>query len=194
LTSLPTGRSGQLLALGLLALAGAFVYVLVVAPLFDWYAERGAALQDRQALAIRLARVGGELPALRSEAARLRAAGPAGALTLDGGSDAIAAAGLQGRLEQLAAASGANIGSVEILQANPRGGYRRIGLRVSVSASYPTLVSLLQALDTATPPLIIDNLQIHGGIIPVGSQTRPKLTVGFELYGFRSNPTGPGKP
>jgi hypothetical protein len=65
---------------------------------------------------------------------------------------------------------------------------------VSVSASYPTLVSLLQALDTAAPPLIIDNLQIHGGIIPVGSQTRPKLTVGFELYGFRSNPTGPGKP
>ncbi len=192
LTALPTGRPGQLLALGLLALAGAAVYLLLVAPLFDWYAERSAAFEDRQALAVRLARVVGEVPALRSEVARLRAAGSAGALTLDGESDAVAAAGLQERLEQLAAASGAMIGSVAILQADMRGAYRRIGVRVTVLASYPTLVGLLQALNAATPPLIVDNLQIHGGILPIGSQTMPKLTVSFELYGFRGNPAAPG--
>jgi general secretion pathway protein M len=180
-----------MLALGLLALAGVAVYVLVVAPLFDWYAERNAVLEDRQALAIRLARVGGEVPTLRSEAARLRAAGSAGALTLGGESDATAAAALQEKLEQLAAASGAVIASVAILQADARGAYRRIGVRANISASYRTLVSLLQALDMATP-LIVDNLQIHGGILPIGSQTMPKLTVSFELYGFRGNPIAPG--
>jgi hypothetical protein len=43
-----------------------------------------------------------------------------------------------------------------------RGGYRRIGLRYTLSCPYETSVSFLAKLDAAVPPLMIENLHVHG--------------------------------
>ena len=81
----------------------------------------------------RLKAAADELPELRARVAQLRATAGARKVTLDGSSDAIAAANLQSHIEELAASVGVTIGSTESLPVEVRGGYRRIGLRYTLS-------------------------------------------------------------
>jgi general secretion pathway protein M len=171
------------LTLLLVALGG--VYVLVVAPVRDLYAERAAILENQRALLPRLQAAAEELPELHARAEQLRAAAGTRKLTLEGASDAIAAASLQSRIEELAANVGATIGSTESLPAEVRSGYRRIGLRYVLSGPYETLVKFLAKLDAATPPLVIDNLHVHGVLRRPGTPAATGLDAGLDVYGYR---------
>jgi general secretion pathway protein M len=182
---MPTGRRGRLLALSLLFVALGGVYFLVVSPLLGLYGERGAVLENRRMLLPRLRAAADELPALRARVEQLRAAAGTRKITLEGASDAIAAATLQSRIEELAASAGATIGSTESLPAEARSGYRRIGLRYVLSGSYETLVKLLAKLQSATPPLVIDNLHIHGVLRRPGTPASAGLDAGLDVYAYR---------
>jgi hypothetical protein len=51
-------------------------------------------------------------------------------------------------------------------------------------------VKLLAKLEAATPPLVIDNLHIQGGVRVdrrSGRQATSGLNAGFDVYGFRAN-------
>jgi general secretion pathway protein M len=182
---MPTGRRGQLLALSLLFVALGGVYLVVVSPLLGLYAERAAVLENRRMLVPRLRAAADELPTLRARAEQLRAAAGTRKITLEGASDAIAAATLQSRIEELATSAGATIGSTESLPAEARSGYRRIGLRYVLSGSYDTLVKFLAKLESATPPLVIDNLHIHGVLRRPGTPAAAGLDAGLDVYAYR---------
>jgi len=182
---MPTGPRGQLLALSLLFVALGGDYFLVVSPLLGVYAERAAVLENRRMLLPRLRAAADELPALRAQVEQLRAAAGTRKITLEGASDAIAAATLQSRIEELAASAGATIGSTESLPAEARSGYRRIGLRYVLSGSYETLVKFLARLQAATPPLVIDNLHIHGVLRRPGTPAATGLDAGVDVYAYR---------
>ena len=94
------------MALAILLLALGTAYLLIVAPVLDFYGQRQAVLADRQILAPRLSAAAAELPALRARLAELQSAVAKRKITLDGASDSIAAANLQTRVEELAAAAG----------------------------------------------------------------------------------------
>jgi general secretion pathway protein M len=167
---------------------------LVVVPLANFYAERQSVLENRRMLLLRLSAAAEELPALRAPASELRAAACARKVTLEGASNAIASANLQSRIEELAASVGATVSSTEGLPAEVRGGYRRIGLRYVLISSYETLVRLLAKLEAATPPLVIDNLHIQGGLRvyrrgqpAMPGLATPALNAGLDVYGFRTN-------
>jgi general secretion pathway protein M len=179
--------------LALVALGAA--YLLVVAPLGELYAERQAILENQRMLGPRLKVAADELPGLRTRAAELRVAAGARKVTLEGASDAIASANLQGRIAELATSVGATIGSTESLPAEALRGYRRIGLRYVLSGPYETLVRLLARLEAVTPPLVIDNLHIHGVLRRPGTPAAAGLDAGLDVYGFRSNDSPvPAKP
>lgn len=188
---MPTGQRGQLLAAGLLFLALGSIYFLAVAPLIDLYQQREARIEDGLILLPRLQAVAAELPALRSQVARLRTAARTRKVTLEGASDAIASANLQSRIEALATSAGATIGSTESLPAETRDSYRRIGLRFALNGPYETLVRLLAKLQESTPPLVVDNLQVHGVLrrpgLPQAGVADVGLDAGIDIYGFRSD-------
>jgi general secretion pathway protein M len=194
---MPTGRNGRLWALILMLITAASVYLVVVLPLVNLYADRQSVLENRRMLLPRLRAATEELPGLRARAAELRAAAGARKVALEGASDAIASANLQSRIEELAASVGATISSTESLPAEIRGSYRRIGLRYVLVGSYETLVTLLAKLEAATPPLVIDNLHIQGGLRAERRPGRagtpglvtPALNAGLDVYGFRTNET-----
>jgi general secretion pathway protein M len=177
------------LSLALVTLGG--VYMLAVAPLFDLYAEREANLDDGRMLLPRLQAASAALPAYRAQVAELHAAARTRKVTLDGASDAIASANLESRIEAFAVAIGATIGSTESLPAETHDGYRRIGLRLALNGPYETLVKLLAKLEEATPPLVVDNLQIHGVLrrpgLPQVAGANIALDAGLDVYGFRSD-------
>ena len=186
-TSLTTGYQGRLLALLLLLLALGVVYLVVAAPLLELYAGRAAVLENRRMLVPRLKAAADELPELRASVAELRATAGARKVTLEGSSDAIASANLQSHIEELAASVGVTIGSTESLPVEVRGGYRAIGLRYTLSGPYETLVKLLAKLEAATPPLVIENLHIHGVLRRPGTPAASALDAGLDVFGFRNN-------
>lgn len=191
---MPTGPRGRALALTLLLVVLGGLYLVVVSPLRELYLERAAVIENQRMLLPRLRATADEVPALRARVEQLRTAAGTRKITLDGASDALAAAALQSRIEELAASVGATIGSTESLPAEARSGYRRIGLRYVLSGPYETLVKFLAKLEAATPPLVIDNLHIHGVLRRPGTPAAAGLDAGLDVYGYRDTEKPSAKP
>lgn len=184
--SLPEGPRGQALALALTLSVLAALWLTCAQPLLDWYAARSDTLAERQALLQRMTLLIGELPALRRESARAHA--PATAL-LESATDAIAGAALQGEVQRLATTVGAELSSMETLPAEPRGAYRRIGLRVATAAPWPVLVGLLQAIEQGPPRMLIDDVQLRAPPVELRNASMP-VTASFTVMAFRSVAAG----
>ncbi len=192
LGDLPEGRRGQALAVGLLLLCFGLAWVAVAAPLLALHAERAEALDARRALAARMAALAAALPDLRAQAATVRAVGPAQAALLDGATDAVAGAALQQLVLELAVRAGATPSSTETLPAEQVGAYRRVGVRIALTAPWPVLVRLLQAADEAATGLLVDDLQIRGSRLLVRPADVP-LDATMIISAFRAG-TPPGTP
>jgi general secretion pathway protein M len=182
---LPTGKPARALALSILCVIIVLVYAGVIAPLVDLYRSGEVTLADRELLVPKLEQLAAEVPALRARLAALQAAGAGHEVVLDGATDALAAANLQSRLEQLAAANGVTIASTEAVVTEDRGPYRRIGLRLAVNGQYEAIIKLLAAVEEASPPMVPGNLQIHGLFRAIEIRTGYPLETRFEVYGFR---------
>jgi general secretion pathway protein M len=180
--SLPEGRNGRLLALALTAIALLLVWDLVLLPLVDWYGTRAARLADADALLRRERLLAERLPALRDAARRLADAKAPAAL-MEQSSDVLAAAALQERVQQMAGSLGLNLASTESLPATDAGSYRRIGVRVSLSARYPAMVKLFAAIEQAQPVMLLDDLQLHGARL--SPQPDSPLEAAFTVLAFR---------
>jgi general secretion pathway protein M len=179
------GLRGRALALGATLLLTAVVWLAAVQPLLDWHGERAVQLQERRALAARMQRLASTLPDLKREAE----AGASGKLTagamLSGGSDSVAGAVLQERVQAMATAAGDTLTSVETLPADQAGSWRRIGLHISLTAPWPNMIRLLQALDEATPRMLVDDLHVHSTLLVSRPVTLP-LQTSFTVYAFRA--------
>lgn len=183
--SLPTGRRGQALALALLLLVMAAAWAAVAAPLLDCHASRAESLQQRSVLARRMAQVAAGLPELQRQAAAAAATGPVAATLLDGSTDAVAGARLQQLIQDMAGGSGATLSSTETLPAETVAAYRRIAVRVALSAPWSVLVKLLRAVEQASPQMLVDDLQIRGAR-QFGITGELPLDASFTVLGFRA--------
>jgi general secretion pathway protein M len=185
---LPDGPRGRVLAAGLtLALLGA-LWFGVATPLIGWYQDRADELTQRRALLARMRTVAETLPELELRSGGVR---PAPAALLPGATDALAAAAMQSAVQALAAASGADLASMETLPAETRGGYRRIGLRVSLSAPWPVLVDLLRSAGQQQPRMLVDDVQFRAPSMQVRDAAAP-VSASFTLVAFRAVPAGGG--
>ena len=85
----------------------------------------------------------------------------------------------------MAGRAGLRIGSVEVMPPEAVGVYRRIGVQVTVTAPWPALVGLLQAIAAADTPMLADNLQLRGQ--PRGPQdTESLIDASLNVIGYRS--------
>lgn len=183
-SALPTGMRAQALALAMLAALLGAAWLAVVSPLLDWHAAQAETLQQRRTLADRMEAVVATLPRLRQEAAGAGSVAAPQAL-LEGASDAIAGAALQGQLEAQALGSGVALSSAEMLPVQAAGAYRRVSLRIAVGGQWPELVSLLQAIETARPRMLIDDLQVQPAPTVTGGAAQP-LSAIFTVTAFRA--------
>jgi hypothetical protein len=183
--TLPTGRTGRLLALGLTALTFAVLWLGVVMPLIDWHAERADALSQQAALAQRMEALAMALPSLQAQAKALAEGGAGEAALLDGDNDSMASASLQERLQAMFMQTGVQLNSVETLPGDDAGAYRRIGLRISFNASWPILMTLLKEMHVASPALLVDELQLTPALHRI-STAPGSFDVACAIYAFRS--------
>ncbi|MCQ8239512.1 type II secretion system protein GspM [Rhizosaccharibacter radicis] len=179
---LPEGRNGRLLALALGAVVVLAVWNALLLPVIDWYGARSAGIERQTALLERERSLAARLPALRAQVRRM-ADGHAAAVLMGQSSDTLAAASLQERVQTMAGSLGVSLSSTESLPAAPAGPYRRIGMRVSLSARYDALVRLLAAIEKAEPAMLVDDLQLHGARL--SPQADSPLEAAFTVLAFR---------
>jgi hypothetical protein len=185
----PEGRRGQVLAVALVCVTAAFIWLVVAAPLINWYETRSDDLASRRSMLDHMAARARELPALRRLANAGRTdASPSGTL-LTGDSDAIAAATLQGVIQDMAATAGATLASEEVLPAVQQGSFRQIGLRIALSGRWPVLIGLLQAIDASDLRLLVDDLELHAVADAApgdgGGSGHAPLQASFVVMAFR---------
>jgi general secretion pathway protein M len=180
--SLPTGRRGQILAVGLLVLAVVIAWLVLAVPVLGWYAQRSSRLDGLRQRAAREAALIETLPTLRKE---VESAGKTPTHSvLAGRTDAIAGAALQEQVQTMASAANAQLTSAETLPAEQVGAYRRIGVRVELNAQLPVIVALLKSLEEAEPSMMVDDIRLTG--TPVSSLTNQlPLDAAFTVYAFR---------
>ncbi len=185
---LPEGVRGRVLAVLILLIAVATAWAGVGLPLTEWYGERADTIERQGTLTRRMAQIAADLPRLRTQAASPQTAVPV--TVLDGASDAVAGAALQQRLQQIASGLGATLASTELLSGDPAGAYRRIGIRITVSSTWPVIVRLLDAIAGNTPRLLVNDLQIQAMRASL-TDANPTLNVTMVVFGFRAGTSQP---
>ena len=113
--ALPGGRPGKLLAVALVLLVLALIWVVVAGPLMRLYADRAEALEQQRNIAHRMELLAATLPELQARAEAEAGSGPAPNALISGNTDAIAGATLQQRVQDMASRVGANLTSTETL-------------------------------------------------------------------------------
>ncbi len=182
---LPTGRRGQWLALALTLVVIGALWAGVAAPLVAWYDMRSDGIAQRGLLTERMTRLTLSIPALLAEAGAARNHQSAvRSDLLPASSDAVAAAALQQNLQNKAKDVAVPLSSIETLLVEPRGKYRRIALRVTLSAAWPQLLHLLQALEQGTPRILIDDLQLSASPVLSRPDGVP-VNATFTIMAFR---------
>jgi general secretion pathway protein M len=175
-------------ALGLLVLLVLIFIVAVVEPWRDAY-EDAAGTAARLRAAIAHAGAAERDPAsLRAELEH-RAANPQStAGYLAGANDALASAELQDRIKSLVENQGGKLRSTQILPSRDEGGFRRITVRGEIMVDITGLQRVVYALESATPMLFLDNVEIRAIPSTRDAAAGPDLEVRFDLYGYLRRP------
>lgn len=184
--NLPEGRRGQVLAVGMALMVLALVWCAAVAPLLGWYEARGTTLEEQRQLAVHMQALGQDIPALRQAVSEAGLQSADDQVLLPGSSDVIAGANLQSALQGLAAQAGTSLDSAALQPAQsiqPAGGLRRISMQVSVTASWPVLMALFEAIGTAHPRMIVDTLSLSTSS---GTDQDQPVQASFTVTGFRA--------
>jgi general secretion pathway protein M len=181
-STLPDGRRGQILAAGLAVFVVLAIWLGVVSPALEFYGTRADALEALRLRSAREAALVETLPALRAEAQNTGSAPTRQVLT--GTTDAIAGATLQEQVQTMAAAANAQLTSIETLPGEQIGAYRRIGVRLELSAQLGVVIDLLKSIEEATPSMLVDDVRLTA--TPVGPMNAQlPLDCAFTVYAFR---------
>ena len=177
--------------LAALALSAGVVFALynfVVAPLVAGYAETDAAVAHSAEQLDRYRRVAAARPALQERLDGLKSRQSEIGTYLGGETDALAGAELQERVNATVAAGGGSLRSVQILPVKADGGFRRIGVRVQMTATIAQVLHVLHGLDAGSTLLFVDNLEVSNRRARRRRKQQvemdPTLLVRLDLFGY----------
>ena len=164
------------------------VYVFAVAPILTGYAETDTAVSEAAELLERYRRIAAARPAVQTRLDELKARQSEIGTYLGGATDALAGAELQELVNATVGKGGARLRSVQILPVKSDGGFRRIAVRVQMTATIAQVLGVLHALEAGPTFLFVDNLEISNRRArrrrnrPV--EMDPTLLVRLDLSGY----------
>ena len=184
-------RASRALALAILAGLVLFVLLGVVVPLLDAYDQARSSVERNQA-AIEHIRQSARSPAeLQAELARLKEQQASAVGFMQSSNGSLAAAELQNRIKSSVEAARGELRSTQILPARDEGAFRRISIRGQIAVNTAALQRLFYELESASPFLFLDNIEIHArpSRRGTGAEDDPMLEVRFDLYGYMRRTT-----
>jgi len=182
----------RLTALLLLALALFGAYLFLVEPLVIGYDAIDREIDDTQEQLTHFERLAAMQPAVAQQLQQVDSQQTAQSYYLSGDTDALAAAGLQDRISALVADNGGTLRSTQPLPGVEEQGFRRITLKVQLTATTEELFDTLYELESGAPILFIEDLDIQSRTVRrqtsdkagANEQTIPLLAVAFDLSGY----------
>jgi len=145
------------LLFGLILLA----YAVVVAPLVAGYRQSERAVAEAGELLAGYRSVAARRDQLEAQLAALADRQDDSGLYLAGATDALAAAALQDDVKGAIEAGGGNLRSIQILTAEDEEGFRRVGVRVQLTATVNDLLRILHGIEADRPFLFVDALEVN---------------------------------
>ncbi len=148
--------------------------------------EAIAAAQDQLA---RLQGIAAEGPKLAQLEASLRQQLEHSPVFLRGNTEALVGAALQEKLRGLVASQGAAVSAIQWSSSKAENGFSRVAVRVQLTTTIRPLYLILASIETASPLLIVDDLNIQAqptGTDPVSMSREIPLSVSFECFGYWS--------
>ncbi len=150
----------RLAALALSAGLLVALYAFAVAPLVASYGESNSAISRAGELLGRYRRIADSRPALQARLGELKARQAEIGIYLGGGTDALAGAALQELVNKTVEKGGGNLRSIQILPVKTDGEFRRVGVRVQMTATVSQLARVLYTLEAGRTFLFVDNLEV----------------------------------
>jgi general secretion pathway protein M len=146
----------------------------------------------------RMAAIAGDQATLDIQLAQMRSRRAASPGFLTGATDTLAAVELQTHLKSATESAHGEFRSAQILPARDEGSFRRISVRTQMKVRFEELIHILYQLESETPFLFVENLQISAE--PRARQRgetgllddNPVLGVAFDLSGYLRKPAGGG--
>ncbi len=176
----------RLLALALLAAAALGAWVGIVEPVKARFAEHDRTIEQSRDLLSRHMRIALERQQLEAQLSALRETQSTVGRLIEGDSVELSAAGVQNWLKALTEANDAELKSTQILPAEDGETFRKVAVRVTMMANTEAAQAVFHALETATPYLFLDRLDLRG---PKRRSRRKKknegiLQVRFDVFGY----------
>ena len=185
---LTTPILGRLAAVLLLITAGLVIYTFLVEPIISGYGETDRQMQQARDQLARFERAAAMRPALVKRMKDVEEQRKSRGDFLTGGTDALAAAGLQDRVQALIIEKGGALQSVQPMPGVEEQGLTRITLRVQMAGTTETLFDVLYALESGNPIIFIDRIDIQGrDSVETGGGAGSgagRLTVAVDLSGY----------
>jgi len=182
----------RLTAVLLLIVTITIAYVFLVEPVIAGYGRTDQEIEEIRVQLSHFQRLAAMRPALARQMEQSEAQQSSHGYYLSGGTDALAAAGLQDRVNALVERKGGSLRSIQPMPGTDEEGFRRITLRVQMTATVESLFEILYAIEAGKPVLFVENLDIQARVIRQRAAAAdaekelpaPRLTVGFDLSGY----------
>lgn len=164
------------------------VYYGVVRPLLDNYNDRRASIEQLQDNLARYQRAARDLAPRQAELAALKQRQSAQDGFLQGANDTLVAAQIQNRIKSLADATKGELRSTQVLPSQDEGKLRRITVRGQMSTSLAGALRVFHGLESASPLLFIDNVDMRARPAQLRDRTAAVNTdvidLQFDVYGY----------
>ena len=180
------------LAILLLAVVAASVWILLITPVMDQRASYKADIDGAQRLIAEFELRREKIGALKREFAALRSDRTRKTAYFTARNSTLAAAKLQSRIKALTQAAGARLNSSQVLTTdNNKSELPRVTVRAHMVGSIDAIRSVFHTLESGQPYVFLDNVTISAKPTRRRNRRRTKqqsttglLTVRYEAYGF----------
>ena len=182
----------RVVAVTLLIVAALAVYNFLVGPLLESYAGNRRIIDQMLRAEAAYESVGRDAPAVEKQLESLRQQGKAAAGYLTGANETLVAAELQDRLKAAVAHTGGQLKSTQVVTTAENTKSRRVVVRGQISVSLASLQRVLYEIESGTPYLFVENLDIHPVSNPrAGSNADGDglLEVRLDVYGYMRGTT-----
>lgn len=183
----PKGLVGRAGALVILLCALGLVKLAIFDPIADSLQYYSDTIADADAELSRLTRLAGMQAKLDAATVSLEGQVEHSGSFLRADSAALAGAALQQRIKNVVDSQGALLNAIQWLGSKEGSGLDRVAVRVQMTATIGPLYRVLRSVESASPALFIDDIDITAEPAPgdpgASSQATP-LSVSFECFGY----------
>jgi general secretion pathway protein M len=178
----------KLLAIILLVVVVIAAWEGIVSPIAREFAEHEQLTGQNAELIARYRALGETRANLERERDRLKQEVDSRSGLLAGNNPALIGAGLQDQIKNVVSAHGGKLQSAQILAPASEKEFTRVSVRVVMTAEVPALQKILYDLETASPYLFVDDVDVRKRVVrrrqPGRTEAEEQLTVRITVFGY----------